>query len=481
MTKTSALTAKAIERTKPGNVRREIPDGGCAGLFLVVQPSGAKSWALRFRSPIERDEDGQRKAKKLTLGTFTDKASDAKPAIGHPLTVGQAHMLATSVKEDIRRGIDPTAIRREEKAAAKVEAMTDNTVDAAMVGFLKRYKGKKRQGLRDSTRLLTAHYLGLKPDPEKPGEWLKRTNGGVLKKWSGRSLTSITKRDAIVVLDKLVDAGNGVTANRTLTNLKTFFTWAVKQDMLIASPVATLDAVASEVSRERILSDLELTAAWKVATAWVADPKNKNDNFGRLVQLLILLGQRRDEIREATRIEFALDGAAVAIDGGTPWHGPLWTLPAKRAKNGREHLIPLSEKAVEILKSCSKVKGSGYFLTTTGTTPISGLSGAKKRFDKEMQAELRKADPAYVLAPWTPHDLRRTFSSGLQRLGFPIEVIEECLNHKSGTRSGVAGVYAKYRYLSEKTRAFEAWARHVDALANGRLTNNVVPFREAVQ
>jgi integrase len=449
-------------------------------LFLVIQPSGAKSWALRFRSPVERDGKGQRKAKKLTLGSVVLTSSAAEPVIGHALSLGQARMLATAALEDVRRGIDPTAVRREEKAAAKQEAMADNTVDAAMVEFLKRYKGKKRQGLRDSTRLLTAHYLGLKPDPKKPGEWIKRTNGGVLRQWSGKALASIGKRDAISLLEGLVgDDGKrgGVTANRTLTTLKTFFSWAVKRDLLAASPVAALDAIASEVSRERTLSDVELTACWKVASSWIADPKEKNDSFGRFLQLLILLGQRRDEIRGAPRDEFALDGATVTLDGGNQWRGALWTLPAKRAKNGREHLIPLSEKAVGILKSCPKVKGSDYFFTTTGTTPISGLSKAKQRFDKEMLTELRKVDPDYVLAPWTPHDLRRTFSSGLQRLGFPIEVIEECLNHKSGTRSGVAGVYAKYRYLQEKARAFEAWARHVDDIVNGRAADNVVEFR----
>ena len=114
-------------------------------------------------------------------------------------------MLTTAAAEDVRRGIDPTHVRRKEKAEAKREASRDDTIDAAMIEFLKRYKGRKRQGLRESTRLLTAHYFGLKPDPDSPGEWQKSGNG-VLGKWSGRPLASITKRDAITLLDGLVNS-----------------------------------------------------------------------------------------------------------------------------------------------------------------------------------------------------------------------------------------------------------------------------------
>ena len=460
------LTAKAVEQAKPKAERYEIADGKCSGLFLVVQKTGAKSWALRFRSPVERVE-GQRKAKKLTLGTVALAPSDREPAIGHPLTVSQARMLATAAMEDVRRGIDPTHARRAEKAAAKVEAMTDNTVDAAMVEFLKRYRGKKRQGLRESTRLLTAHYFGLKPDPDAPGEW-KKTGNGVLGAWSGRPFASITKHDAVVLLDSLVDDGRGVTANRTLTVLKTFFDWCVKRDMREASPVAALDAPAEEHSRERTLPDVEIVALWKVSNA-------EGYPFGKLMQALLLTGARRDEMREAPRAEFEIDGTQIALPTGGSWQGPLWTLPADRSKNGREHLVPLSPMAVETLKSLPTIKGKGLLFTTTGETPISGLSKAKARLDEAMLAELRKADPKYDLKPWSPHDLRRTFYSGLQRLGFSIEVAEACVNHRSTLR-GVAAVYGRYQYLAEKTQAFEAWARHVDGLAHGRAADNVVPI-----
>jgi integrase len=462
------LTAIAIDQAKPREARYEIADGGSPGLYLVVQHTGSKSWALRFRTPAG--------SKKLTLGPLAEVDSKAAPVLGHPLSLSQARALAGIARDQVKRGIDPAAVRQEEKTAARQEAKDalENTVDAAMIEFLRRYKGKKKQGLRDSTRNLTAHYLGLRPDPEKAGEWLKRTNGGVLRHWSGGSLASITKRDAIALLDKLVDDGTGVTANRTLTNLKTFFAWAVKRDMLAASPVASLDAPSEEASRERTLSDPELAALWKAAD-------KAGYPFGRLIQLIILTGARRDEMREAPRSEFELAEASVALPTGGTWKGPLWMLPEARSKNGREHLVPLSAMAVEILEKLPRVGKSGLLFTTTGSTPVSGISRFKNVIDAAMLAESRKTDPGATLDRWTLHDLRRTFSTGLQRLGVSLEVIEECLNHKSGTRSGVAGVYARYRYLAEKTDAFEKWALHIASIVSDerkRACDNILIFSE---
>jgi integrase len=201
--------------------------------------------------------------------------------------------------------------------------------------------------------------------------------------------------------------------------------------------------------------------------------------FGKLVQLLVLTGARRNELRKATWPEFELKETSITLPSGGQWKGPLWTLPAPRAKNNREHLLPLSPMVNEMLQKMSRISNSAFLFTTTGDTPISGLSKAKERLHDAMLAELRKVDPNYVLEHWSHHDLRRTFYSGLQRLGFSIEIAEECVNHKGGTRSGVAGVYAKYRYLAEKTAAFEAWARQVDALVNGRSGGNVVSLQEA--
>jgi len=378
-----------------------------SGVVPCRKSSGAKSWALRFRSPVERGKDGQRAARKLTLGT------------AGALSLVEARSLATAALADVERGIDPTHTKRKEK-------ITDSTVGAVMVEFLQRYKGRKQQGLRDSTRDLTAMYFGLKRD----GDQWKATGNGVLGHWSGWALASITKVDAILLLDRLVDRGHAVTANRTLTNLKCFFSWCVKRDMLASSPVALLDKPAPERSRERVLTDTELAAVWKAAQA-------SGHIFGAYVQLLVLTAARRDELREATWNEFDL-GA------GT------WLLPAGRSKNGHAHLTPLSPAAMTILRAMPRIGHAGLLFTRNGVNAIGDISRMKRRLDA-----------AAGVTGWTLHDLRRTVASGLQRAGFSLEVVEAILNHKSGTLRGVAGIYARHDYLAEKTKALKAWAQHV--------------------
>jgi integrase len=433
------LTDRTIVQMKLAESRREVPDGGCPGLYLVIHPSGAKAWALRFRSPVDLDEDRQRKAKKLTLGPLANDATDDEPQIGRPLSLSQARVLATGALEQVRRGIDPTHERRTEKAASRDEAISRsvNTVDAAIVEFLARYRGPKKRGLRDSTRHLTAYYLGLKPDPENPGGWVK-TGGGVLKRWSGRPLVSITQHDVRALVEAIDDGGAPVSANRTLTTLKTLFKFYVKRGLLAVSPAELVDAPAAEESRDRTLTDDEIKAVWKAADV-AAYP------FGRLVQTLLLTGARRDELREAPWAEFDLDGA-------------MWTLPADRTKNGREHSIPLSDTAVQILTGMPRIKG-GLLFTTSGDTPFSGLSKAKRRLDE-----------ASGVQGWTLHDLRRTAATGMaDKCGVAPHVIEAALNHISGdAKRGVAGIYNRAKYADEIRKALQAWADYLDGLVNGR-------------
>jgi integrase len=443
------LTDRTIIQMKAAASRREIADGKCAGLYLVIHPTGAKAWALRFRSPVEYAA-GQRKAKKLTLGPLANEPSDDEPQIGRPLTLSQARVLATGALEQVRRGVDPTHERRTEKAASRDEAISRsvNTVDAAIIEFLARYKGPKKRGLRDSTRNLTAYYLGLKPDPENSDGWSK-TGGGVLKRWSGRPLVSITQHDVRELVEAIDDGGAPVSANRTLAALKTLFKFYVKRGSLVISPAALVDAPAAEESRDRTLSDDEIKAIWKAADA-AAYP------FGGLVQMLLLTGARRDELREATWSEFDLDGA-------------LWTLPADRVKNGNEHWVPLSDTALQILNGMPRVKG-GLLFTTTGDTPYSGLSKAKRRLDE-----------ASGVQGWTLHDLRRTAATGMaEKCGVQPHIIEAALNHISGeSKRGVAGIYNRARYADEIRKALQAWADYVDGLVNGRpaIGGNVVRMR----
>ena len=144
-----------------------------------------------------------------------------------------------------------------------------------------------------------------------------------------------------------------------------------------------------------------------------------------------------------------------------------WLLPAARSKNGKGHLVPLSTEAIGELDAIAGSKGwptSGLVFSTTGTTSVSGFTKAKRRLDSEANELMRgdtDGDEKDRIEHWRVHDLRRTMATGLQRLGIRFEVTEAVLNHISGARSGIAGVYQRYDWNDEKREAIKAWGAMV--------------------
>jgi integrase len=182
-----------------------------------------------------------------------------------------------------------------------------------------------------------------------------------------------------------------------------------------------------------VLDDGELLAVWRAAAEldWP---------FGPIVQLLILTGQRRDEVAGMRWSELDLAQKT-------------WTLPRGRVKNDNGHEVPLSPQATEIIEKLPRMKGSPFVFTTTGNTAVSGFSKTKEKLDAKTGVEA-----------WVMHDLRRSAASGMARLGVALPVIEKLLNHSSGTFAGVVGVYQRHSFSDEKRAALEAWGRHVAGL-----------------
>lgn len=207
--------------------------------------------------------------------------------------------------------------------------------------------------------------------------------------------------------------------------IRTLMNWCVRHGLLEVSPVPPLAFAAP--ARSRVLTDDELVAVWHRAGE-VGYP------YGTMVRLLILTGQRRGEIA-ALRRGWIADGALAFPEGFT--------------KNKRAHVVPLGERAQAILADTPETGELLFPARGSTATPFNGWSKAKRGFDQPLG-----------LAPWTLHDLRRTFSSSLARLGTPIHVTEKLLNHVSGTLSGVAAVYNRHSYLPEMraaVAAFEGW------------------------
>jgi integrase len=164
-----------------------------------------------------------------------------------------------------------------------------------------------------------------------------------------------------------------------------------------------------------------------------------------MIRLLMLTGQRREEVAALNWEELDREAAE-------------WVLPAERSKNGKAHTVPLSPAALAVLDELPNAwQKNGLVFTTTGRTPASGHSRAKERLDRLVSA-LPGGDD---VKPWRVHDLRRTVATGLQRLGVRFEVTEAVLNHVSGSRSGVAGVYQRHNWRDEKREALNSWATHL--------------------
>jgi integrase len=424
------LTDRKVRNERPSaSGRREIADAGKPGLYLVVQSSGKKSWAVRYR----RRSDG--KPRKYTLDGFP--------------SLGVAHRLAQAVLDKIAAGEDPAAAKVIEKQKNRTADPSD--IEALFVEFMRRHVRKRNgQPIRWSTRCETARLLGLKPDQEKEGAWI-RTGNGVLKRWRGRTVESIGKGDVLSLLDELAESAP-INANRTLAALKTFFSWCIKRDKIAQHPCISVDDPSPEAPRERPLSDLELAALWKVAGA-------DGYPFGHMVQLLMLTGCRRDEVREAPWSELNLPERK-------------WLIPGARTKNGHEHLLPLPDAAIAILKEMPRIAGKANLLfTTSGATPVSGLSRFKRRIDAAMLAELHKANPKAKLPPWRLHDLRHTLKTWMQRSRIAKDVRNAVQNHHDGDMDEL---YGHYTFEAEKREALEAWARHIQGLGADRA--NVVPL-----
>jgi integrase len=279
-------------------------------------------------------------------------------------------------------------------------------------------------------------------------EWLRRDQNGnrskynvensirnhVLPTFKNRRFSDITRADIIRVLDKVVDAGAPIQANRVLAHLRRMFNWAVERGIIEQSPVAGIKAPTKENSRERVLTLDELAKVWKAAET-VPYP------WGHMVRMLILTGQRLVEVANAQWTEINLDQAT-------------WHLAAERTKNSRQHLVSLSDQAVCCLKSIPRRNDCDWLFTTTGKGPVKGFGKAKKLIDA-----------ASNVTGWTYHDIRRSFAThATEQLGISPVVMDRILNHVSGTVKGVAAVYQRGEYMEQRREALNDWGLYVSRL-----------------
>ncbi len=318
------------------------------------------------------------------------------------LSLAEARDQARINLANVIKGNDPA---EDKKTARK----TKETVSSAVAEFVERYAKRNRTW----------------PETQRIFDRM------VLPRWGNRPLSEITRTDVNLLLDEIVDGGASYQANRTLAAIRRFFNWSVERDKIVISPAANVRAQGTEVARDRVLSDDEIIKVWN---SW----SQLSRPFGNAFKLMLVTAQRRSEVA-------GLGWADVDLPKR------LWTLPRQMTKNDRLHEIPLSKLAISLLSEMPKI--GPYIFTSGGDRPISGFSKAKAR--SEVLSEV---------GDWRIHDLRRTAASGMAQLEIAPHVVEKILNHTSGTISGVAAVYNRYSYLTEKGHALDCWAERLQQL-----------------
>ena len=317
-----ALTAKSIENIKPGATRKEIPDGGCRRLYLIVQPTGRKAWAVRYRF--------QGAPKKLTLDNISSLA--------------EARKAATAALQELERGGDPAALKFDARAAAEAAAAARkrDTVEALANEFIEQYA--KRKTRRNSWKQ-TEHVF----------------HKIVLPAWRGRTVHDLERRDIRELVEHIA-VDRPVMANRTLAHLSKFFNWLLERDVIKASPCAGIKPPAKEQARDRVLDDDEIKALWAACDA-------VGGAAGAAVKLMLLTGQRCGEIVGMRRGEIS---------------GDVWTLLPERTKNKQRHEVPLSAQALAIIGAIPAFDAD-YLFTSSHTRKLGNMAPAKVALDTHMK------------------------------------------------------------------------------------------------
>jgi len=394
-------TGKIIKRTVDALIATAAADflwdDSLKGFGVKMLSSGKATYIIQYRMG-----GAEAKSRRYTIG-----------AHGSPWTPTTARTEAERLFILIAQGIDPAEAARQRRREA-VDLAFSNFADR----FAKSCKGAGWRRLVDqSLRLHVKPVLRDKP------------------------LTKITRIDIVAVLDRMPDEQIGNRRN-VFGVMRRLFKWAVSRGDIERNPMEGMETPPAVQPRDRWLKDDELRRIWLHA------PKT-HPCFGPIVRLLMLTGQRREEVNNMSWTE--VDRAE-----------RLWSLPGVRTKNREPNRVPLNDLAIAVLDGLAQStrwpRQGRVFATSTGAR-YTGYGKGKKAIDR-----LLARDGGEAVPDWRLHDLRRTVATGFQRLGVRFEVTEAVLNHVGGSRAGVAGIYQRHNWKREKEEALRDWGNHIAKL-----------------
>ncbi|HAT7072030.1 TPA: tyrosine-type recombinase/integrase [Legionella pneumophila] len=397
-------------QTKPRDIREKTK----SGFGVTVFPSGKISFIYFYHF------EGRKR--RMTLGQYPE------------CTLGEArkrHRDALRILESEDK--DPAVERKK----AKKENKESYTVNGLIDEYLEIWAKPRKRSWKEDERFLDKN---VKPY------------------WGKLKAKDITKRDVILLLDKIKERGAPIAANRGLACVRRMFNFAIERDIITLSPCTSIKPVAKENQRDRVLSAQEINILWHALDKFPSEDDCSHDvkmseQTKLVLKLQLVLGQRKGEIISAEWSEISL------MDG---W----WTIPAKKAKNGQAHRVPLSSLAKKLLEEIKQLNGDCRFLFPAKfkDTYITGTS---------IDHAVRRSSFAGIKA-WTPHDLRRTVASHITSLGIPRLVVSKILNH---VESSVTAVYDRHEYYDEKLDALERWAQKLKEIVYGVEEEKIIKFR----
>lgn len=395
--------------TSPASGRAEIGDTRCGGLVLRITEGGIKSWSFRYR-----DRETQKQTR-VTIGGY--------PTIG----LAAAREAADTFRKTVAAGGNPAQTKRQRTGAAR-------TFGAMAERYLEEHARRKKRSHAADERNLKKH---------------------VLPKWKNRASASIKRADVIELVEGLIAAGKQTLANRVQSVISSVFTFGMDAAIVEFNPCHRLRKRGQENVGRRVLADAEIRLFWD----GIIEPEAAR-RTGLGLRLALLTGARVGEVAGINRAELS--------DIAEPANA-AWLIPGTRTKNGRDHLIPLSPLAREIiLELLAMLDASAQFLIPTRSGSRSGpmrsnsLTQAMTTYFASRIAGDSDAAKTWRADRPSPHDLRRTVETRLASMGTPKEIRDAILNHVT---PGVgAKHYNLYDFAPEKRAALNRWSLMVSAI-----------------
>jgi len=395
------LTDSRVKGFRATKKRRIEWEGG-TGFGVRIEPTGTKSFVLWYRF--------HDKAEGVTIGRYPK------------VSLSTARAEAARIREKISKGLDPKIKIQADKRADKEAYSVADLIDE----YIEKWAKPNKKSWREDERI-------LKKD--------------VLSVWGRRKAKDVKRRDIVLLLDRVVERGSPIQANRVLATVRKMFNFALSRSILDASPCVAIQAPAKENRRDRILSEDEIRQFWIKL-----DQCQMTESIRLILKLILVTAQRKGEIAFSEWAEFDLK---------VGW----WTIPKEKSKNALPHRVPISNLALELLNQAKTFSnGSRWvFPGRRGDKPITGPA---------IDHAVRKNLKVLKLKNFTPHDCRRTAASGMTAAGIPRLVVSQILNH---AETGVTAVYDRHSYDNEKRKALEMWSRKLESILTGKKAK-VVPI-----